>query len=26
VGVQHNAGGLIGLDEAVCSVAVLSRD
>ncbi len=26
VGVQHNAGGLIGLDEAVCAVSVLSRD
>lgn len=25
VAVQHNAGGMIGLDEALCSVAVLTR-
>jgi len=25
IGVQHNAGGLIGFDEALCSVAVLER-
>ncbi len=25
IGLQHNAGGLIGLDEALCHVAVLER-
>ena len=25
IGVQQNAGGLIGFDEALCSVAVLER-
>jgi hypothetical protein len=23
--VQHNAGGMIGVDEALCSVVVLAR-
>lgn len=26
VGLVHNAGGLVGFDEALCGVAVLSRD
>ena len=26
VGLQQNAGGLIGFDEALCSVAILERD